>query len=113
MRRVMIAPAQRNGDDTLPPAPPVPGELIVTVSSDARDVFPSLIKSIPAGHTVALLGPGQELSPDPAIVPEVDVEIVAIDQAGLAYRNLSADGSTPVGPIKIRPWEEIERVHVY
>jgi hypothetical protein len=106
----MIATLHDDDDTT---AATHPGALSITFDGEARNVFETLLRAIPHGYTVALLGEGQQVPSAPAVVPDIDVTIVAIDATGVAYRNLTPVDAEPTGPIKIKKWEDIDRVHVY
>lgn len=86
--------------------------MIISYGEDARDVFRSMVGQIPAGYIVALLDTGEDIDPI-SFIRGTDAELVTTTPEGVAYRDVTDTGSTVDGPIKIRRWEEIDRVHVY
>lgn len=85
---------------------------MITFGDGAEDVLVQVAQAIPEGYTVALLGEGQEPTEGPDCVLGVDVRVVTITADGVVYDYLDIDG-TPTGTMSLRPWADIERIHVY
>jgi len=71
------------------------------------------VNSLTNGYTVALLEPGMSLPEESAVVAGVDVSFVSVGSEGVRYRALDSEDSEPTGPIELRPWASIGRIHVY
>lgn len=85
----------------------------ITFGDGAEEAFVNLADLIPIGYTVALLPEGAEVSHN-ELDPAMDVSIVGADQFGVHYRQINSLGEIiDRRTIHVRPWDEIDRIHVY
>lgn len=86
--------------------------MMITFGDDAADAFRAMVAAIPADWSIALLDDEPLTTGD--FAQGIDyAQLVATTPEGIAYRDVAESGEIVAGPIKIRRWEEIARVHVY
>lgn len=85
--------------------------LKISFAGEAEEAFRSLVDRIPVGWTIALLAEGQEL-PHGDIVDGVDVAFMGVSEEGIVFQPIDENGERVDG-LQVRPWLEVDRVHIY